>query len=116
MKSPMSPRAADVDLAGRQEHRHADVDQQAALDLAHDRALDDVAFLGGVDDALPAADAVGLALGELDQAAVALERLEQHVDLVADTSSLRFELFAGDQALALEAHINDDIVTGEADD
>src|SRR3954469_7967054 len=31
-------RSADIDLAGRQEHVHADVDQQAALDLAGDHA------------------------------------------------------------------------------
>ena len=38
-------RAADIDLAGRQEDVDADVDQQAALDLAGDGAGDDVAFL-----------------------------------------------------------------------
>ena len=38
---------------GRQEDRHADVHQQAALDLAGDLAGDGVAFLVGVDDAVP---------------------------------------------------------------
>ena len=57
-------RAADVDLAGGQEDRHADVDEQAALDLALHDAPDLVALVVLLDDALPAADAVGLALGE----------------------------------------------------
>jgi hypothetical protein len=35
---------ADVDLAGGQEDRHADIDEQAALDLPHAGALDGVAF------------------------------------------------------------------------
>jgi hypothetical protein len=33
MNSPMSCRTADVDLRGGQEDRHADIDEQAALDL-----------------------------------------------------------------------------------
>jgi hypothetical protein len=39
MYSPTSAGAADVDLRRGQEHGHADVDQQAALDLAQDAAL-----------------------------------------------------------------------------
>jgi aminoglycoside phosphotransferase (APT) family kinase protein len=48
MKSPMSPGRRMSTWRGGQEDRHADVDEQAALDLAHDLALDDVAFLVGV--------------------------------------------------------------------
>ncbi len=75
-------RTADVDLRGRQEDRHADVDEQPALDLAHDAAGDGVAFVVLGDDLLPAADAVRLALGEDDKAAVVLDGLEEHLDLV----------------------------------
>ena len=57
-------RAADVDLAGRQEDVHADVDQQAALDLARDHAGDDVAFVDGLHDLQPGLDLLGLALAE----------------------------------------------------
>src|SRR5690606_26246209 len=45
-------RAADVDLRGGEEDRHADVDEQAALDLPHHAALDGVALLVLADDAL----------------------------------------------------------------
>ena len=63
-------RAADVDLAGRQEHVDADVDQQAALDLARDRAGDDVALVDGLHDLQPLFDLLGLALAEDDHAAI----------------------------------------------
>src|SRR5205807_939276 len=46
-------RPAGVHLAGRQEGVDADVDEQAALDLAGDRALDGVALLVPGDDRLP---------------------------------------------------------------
>src|SRR5205807_4696319 len=52
--------AADVDLRGRQEDRDADVDEETALDLAGDLALDLVALVVGLDHALPAGDPVGL--------------------------------------------------------
>ena len=65
-------RAADVDLAGRQEDVDADVDQQAALDLPRDRAGDDVAFLDGLHDLHPGLDLLGLALAEDDHAAIVL--------------------------------------------
>ena len=65
-------RAADIDLAGRQEHVDADVDQQATLDLAGDDAGDDVAFVDGLHDLHPLFDLLGLALAEDDHAAVVL--------------------------------------------
>src|SRR5262249_59146199 len=46
-------RPADVHLAGGEEDVDADVDQEAALDLAGDRAGDDVALLVVADDVLP---------------------------------------------------------------
>ncbi len=53
-------RAADVDLAGRQEDIDADIDQQAALDLARDASLDDVSFVVAGDDHLPGSHPVRL--------------------------------------------------------
>ena len=44
---------ADVHLRGGQEDRHADIDQQTALDPAADHALDDVAFFVVGDDDVP---------------------------------------------------------------
>src|SRR5262249_36062983 len=46
-------RAADVHLAGGQEDVDTDVDEQPALDLAGDGALDGVAFLVLGDDLFP---------------------------------------------------------------
>ncbi len=55
-------RPADIDLAGRQEHVDADVDQQAALDLARDHAGDDVVLLDGLHDLHPLFDLLALRL------------------------------------------------------
>src|SRR5439155_12075620 len=48
--------AADIDLAGGQEHVHADVDQQAPLDLAIDHAGDDVTLVDLRHDVFPLLD------------------------------------------------------------
>src|SRR5205823_7279726 len=77
-------RAADVDLAGGQEDVDADVDQQAALDLARDQAGDDVALLVLGDDVLPLLLPFGLAVGEDDGAALVLDGVEEDLDLLAD--------------------------------
>src|SRR5439155_26047393 len=66
-------RAADVHLAGRQEHVDADVDQQPALDLAGDHAADDVALLVLAEDVLPLLLPLGLAVGEVDDAVLVLD-------------------------------------------
>ncbi len=62
-------RAADVDLAGRQEHVHADVDQQPALDLPRGHAGDDVALVDRLHHLQPGLDLLGLALAQRDHAA-----------------------------------------------
>ena len=58
-------------LAGRKT-LHADVDEQAALDLAGDHAGDDVALVDGLHDLHPLFDLLGLALAEDDHAAIVL--------------------------------------------
>ena len=85
---------ADVHLAGGEEHRHADVHQQAALDFLGDFAGDRVALLLGLHDRFPVDDAVGLALGDLDQAGVALDVFQQDADFVADLDVFRLIEFA----------------------
>src|SRR5262249_12998507 len=108
---------ADIDLAGRQEYRHADIDQQAALDLAGAFTLDAVALLASGHDAFPTADAVGLALRQDDAAGVGLDLLQQDLDLVADIDFGRVvPLGHRDVALALEAHVDDHFVAAAADD
>ena len=111
-------RTSDVHLAGGQEHRHADVDQQAALDLPHALAFDDVAFGSGSQDLFPSTDAIGLSLREHDRAAFVFGVLEQDLDFVSgleiDGAVVEFGL--GDEAFALEADVDHDEVAGEVDD
>ncbi len=77
-------RPANVHLAGRQEDVDADVDEQAALDLAGDQAGDDVAFLVLGDDVFPFLLPLGLAIAQDDGAVLVLDGVEQHLNLVAD--------------------------------
>ena len=111
-------RAADIDLAGRQEHVHADVDQQAALDLPLHHPLDDVAFLLGADDVFPLADAVGLALGQQDQAELVFNFFEQHGHFVAGLGQrgVAVPFVERDDALALVADVDQHLVAFDADD
>ena len=71
---------ADVNLAGGQEDVDADVDQQAALDLAGDASLDDVPFVIAGDDHLPRSHPVRLLAREDDLAGLVLHALEQDLD------------------------------------
>ena len=112
-------RAADVDLAGRQEDRHADIDQQAALDLARGHAGDHVALMDRVHDRLPGLDLLGLALAEgdhaagvIDQAVDVLDVLDEDLDHVAGLGQLFafFPFVAEDDAFALVADIDQDYV------
>ena len=119
-------RPADIDLAGRQEHVDADVDQQAALDLAGDLAGDDVALVDGLHDLHPLFDLLGLALAEDDHAAIVLPARS-----TSSTSSTRtrmtcrrsragrvalFPFVAGDDAFALVADVDEDEVVVDAKD
>ena len=61
-------RATDVNLARWQEDRHADIDEQTALDFAGDRAGDDVAFFVFGDDIFPFLLPLRLAVAEDDGA------------------------------------------------
>ena len=82
-------RAADVDLAGRQEDVHADVDQQAALDLARDHAGDDVALVDGLHDLQPGLDLLGLALAEGDHAAGVVDQAVDVFDVFDEDLDVR---------------------------
>ncbi len=75
---------ADVHLAGGKEDRHADVHQQAALDLLGDLAGDGVALLLGLHDRFPVDDAISFALADLHQTGVAFDVFEEDANFVAD--------------------------------
>ncbi len=79
--------AADIDLAGRQEDVHPDIDQEPALDLAGDTALDDVSFVVAGDHHLPGAHAVGFLAGEHDLARLVLHAFEQNLDVCPATGA-----------------------------
>src|SRR5262249_6514376 len=76
-------RTADVHLAGGQEDVDADVDEQAALDLAGDHAADDIALLVPVDDRLPLLLPFGLPVRQHDRARLVLDRFEEDLHLIA---------------------------------
>src|SRR5262249_2905583 len=108
---------ADRDLRRGQEGRHADVHDEAALDLAQHLAADGVALLVGRDDALPPAQPVRLALAELDLAGLVLDPVEEHLDLVADVDLLGvLELRLGDDPLRLVADVDDHVLVDDVDD
>ncbi len=111
-------RPADVDLAGGQEGVDADVDQQAALDLAGDLAGDDVPFAVLGDDALPGPHPVGLLAREDDLAGVVVHPFEQDLDLVAGLGGLLavFPLVERDEPFGLVADVDDHLVANNLDD
>ena len=74
---------ANVHLAGGQKDVDADVDQQAALDLASDGAGDHVAVLVLGDDVFPFLLALGLAIAENDGARLVFGGLQQQGNLLA---------------------------------
>ena len=106
----------NLDLRGRQEHRDADVDEESALDLANDLALDHVALGVSGDDALPPADAIGATLGELEHPLVVVHPFEIDLDVGALFGHRLTPLFDRDQALGLVLDVDEDRVRVHLDD
>ena len=115
--------AAQVDERRGQEAAQADVEDEAALDHLDDRALDDAVLLLDLLDRAPGALVLRALLGQ-DEAAVLVllledERLELvverddlvRVDVVADR-----ELARRDDALGLEADVEQHLVAVDLDD
>ena len=112
-------RAADIHLRRGKEDRHADIDQQAALDLPRDCAGDRIPYLLVLNDVVPAGDAVGLALRDDDQAIVRLDLFKENRDIVADFNialllRIPFALQRKD-TLGLQPDFNHDIVAVDVD-
>ena len=101
---------AQGDLRARQEGVHAhEIHGHAALDLAHQLALDRRPALVGFADLLPDPQEVGLLLRQDHHPVVVLEALEQNLDLVSRLKGFAVpELLSRDRALALEAEFEDD--------
>ena len=109
--------STDVHLRGGHEDRHANIDQEAALDLPDTKAFDLVAFVVVLENFFPTTDAVGFALGDVDFTTEVIDAFKEHFDFIAGGNLIPiFEFAAVHAAFALEAELDDDIVTGFADD
>ena len=115
--------AADVDQRGGQEAAHPEVDDQAALDDLDDGALDRLAGLGGGLDAAPGLLEAGALLGQDQAAVLVLLGEDEGVDLLAQLDLVvrvdrlaDRQLVGGDDALALVADVDEDLVLVDADD
>ncbi len=112
---------ADVHLAaGQERHGAAQVDGEAALDPAVDRAVHALLRLERLLQVGPGLLAAGLLARQDDGAVAVLVPLDIQLDVVAglDLGLLAggAEFLEGDAALALEADVDDGVFVGQADD
>src|SRR5262249_28376168 len=113
---------ADIDLTGRQEGADADPDQQPALDLAEDRAGNDIAFLVFGEELFPLGQQAGAAVAEADGPELVLQIQHAQPDLVPRLGRYnRVGLSIGpllkvDGTFALVADVNPDRVGGNPND
>ena len=103
----------DVDQrAGEECADAAQLNSEAALDLAVDGAVHGLLVVERVLELLPSLVALGLLAGQDGLAVAGLDRLERHVDGVADLDLELalgvLELLLGDLRLGLEAGVDDD--------
>ena len=95
-------------------------DGEAALHLAVDDALDQGALVEGLLQVVPGGDALGLLARQARLAVAILEHLDGDADVVArldlDLAAIAAEFVEGNEALGLEAGVDDDEVLVNADD
>ena len=107
-------RRTQVNVRSRQERRHADIDLQAALDLAQDDAFDWGFVLERLFKFTPDLELLGLGVGQRHRAVLGLSALEKNIDLVAfldrDIAVVIQELGERHLAFALVVDIDDDVV------
>jgi len=110
-------RTADVHLAGRQKHVHANVQQQTTLDLANHLATDNVAFLVSADDLFPLATTVRLTLGKHDQADRVFKFFQLNFNLLANFRWRlgRIPLVPLHHAFTLVTNVNNHFLVVDAD-
>ncbi len=92
---------------GKEDVDAFDVDEQSALDLALNDALDLVAFVVLLADVLPCAETIGAALGK-HRHVVLVEAFEVHLEGFAAGGEVVAELVEGDLTFRLAADIHDD--------
>ena len=112
---------ADVDLAAGQEgDRAAEIDGEAALDPAVDRAGDALAALEGLFEVGPGLFAPRLLARQHDRAVAVFVALDIEFDHVAGLDlrlgAGRAEFLKGDAAFGLQADIDDGEFVGEPED
>ncbi len=112
---------ADIDQRTGQERADVfDVDGETALDLAADTAGDGFVLFQCFFQLVPHHRALGFVAGEDGFAEAVFERVQRHLDDVADSdvdlAGVVTELFDRDNALGLEAGIDDDHVGAYIDD
>ena len=97
-----------VDLRARQERVHAaHVDQQAALDLALDHAVDHFAFFARSGHVVPIALLFRARLAQHDHPVLVFEALQQHFDFIADVDFAQIlEFGSRQQAFRLVADVD----------
>ena len=110
-------RTADVDLRGRQEDRHADVDQKSAFDFALASTGDDVAFADLVDQVQPFDDDGSFTVADRDQSRwiigvtlFVFEIFDEHFDGLTDFERFGFfvPFVSRNGAFTFEADVHDD--------
>ena len=109
--------ATEVDEGGGQEAAQADVEDQAALDDLDDLALDVLAGVELLLDAVPGALVLSALLGEHQTAVLVLLLKDEGLDGIAQRDDVcrvgilaDGELADGDDALGLEADVHEDLV------
>ena len=113
---------ADIDLAAGQEgDGAAEIDGEATLDPAVDRAVDALGALIGLLECGPGLLAARLLARQHDGAVAVLVALDVQLDHVAGldlrgAAGRWAELLQRDPALRFQADIDDGVVVGEADD
>ena len=112
---------ADIDLAaGQERHGAAEIDGEAALHPAIDRAVDALLGLERLLEVGPGLLAAGLLARQDDRAVLVLVALDVELDHVAGLhlglGAGRAEFLQRDAALGLQADIDDGELVGEAED
>ena len=110
-------RPTNIDLRRGKEDRHADIDEQAALDFLGDFAGDGVAFLLALHDGFPVDDSISLAFADLHQTGVAFDVFQQDAHFVAGLDVFGFiELGSFENAFGFKSQLDDEIIASVAGD